>query len=88
MGKDSTPSERWPCACEVAKRLKARKIADGKWLARCPAHDDEKPSLSIGEGRDGRLLLFCFAGCSFAEVCDALVAQGVLPRFERRRSCR
>ncbi len=42
------------------------------WQARCPAHDDQKPSLSIGEGADGRALLNCHAGCTLEQICDAL----------------
>jgi putative DNA primase/helicase len=41
-------------------------------LARCPAHEDTTPSLSINEGRDGRVLLHCFGGCSIEAVCLAL----------------
>ena len=44
----------------------------GKWSARCPAHPDRSPSLSIREGDDGRLLLHCFAGCTLGEICGAL----------------
>lgn len=40
--------------------------------ALCPAHDDRDPSLSIGTGSDGRVLLHCHAGCSTAEVVRAL----------------
>jgi hypothetical protein len=43
-----------------------------EWKARCPAHDDRNPSLSIKEGSDGRVLLHCFAGCSTDAVCSAL----------------
>jgi hypothetical protein len=32
------------------------------WSARCPAHDDRSPSLSVREA-DGRVLFHCFAGC-------------------------
>ena len=42
------------------------------WKARCPAHDDRSPSLSVSEGRDGRVLLKCFAGCSAEDVLAAL----------------
>lgn len=42
------------------------------WSARCPAHEDRKPSLSIGEGDDGRALLRCHTGCSPEAVCGAL----------------
>jgi hypothetical protein len=34
----------------------------GRWYAKCPAHDDKSPSLSIATGNDGRLLVKCFAG--------------------------
>ena len=33
------------------------------WIARCPCHIDDNPSLSIGEGNDGKVLLKCHAGC-------------------------
>jgi len=46
------------------------------WQARCPAHEDKKPSLSVCE-RNGNILLKCFAGCSFEAVCAAL---GIEPR--------
>ena len=34
------------------------------WSAKCPAHDDKSPSLSVSEGSDGRALVNCHAGCS------------------------
>lgn len=43
----------------------------GRWSARCPAHPDLSPSLSICEGERG-ILLRCFAGCSLDEICAAL----------------
>lgn len=42
------------------------------WQARCPAHDDREPSLSIDAGGDGRALVNCFAGCTVDDVCGAL----------------
>ncbi|WP_175869561.1 DUF7146 domain-containing protein [Bartonella gabonensis] len=47
-------------------------------LARCPAHDDQLPSLSLSNGNDGRLLLYCYAGCSFREIIQALRRIGLL----------
>ncbi len=41
-------------------------------LARCPAHDDRRPSLSLGQGRDGRALLRCHAGCRTEDVLEEL----------------
>jgi hypothetical protein len=54
-----------------AKGLKPRQLANGQWLAHCPAHDDAKSSLSVTEN-DGRILLHCFAGCPVDAVCAAL----------------
>ena len=42
------------------------------WQARCPAHEDHQPSLSIREGDDGRVLLKCFAGCPVEAIVAAL----------------
>ena len=42
------------------------------WIARCPAHDDRHPSLSIVKAADGRILLHCFAGCLVEMICEAL----------------
>ena len=61
-------------ASELAQRLHARRSGNG-WIARCPAHDDRTPSLSIGEGNDGRVLLRCFAGCDVRSICAALNIQ-------------
>jgi hypothetical protein len=44
----------------------------GRWLARCPAHDDKHASMSIRELDDGRILLHDFAGCSVGEIVAAL----------------
>lgn len=43
-----------------------------KWQSRCPAHEDSRPSLSISEAADGRVLLHCHAGCAAKAVCTAL----------------
>lgn len=40
--------------------------------ALCPAHHDERPSLSFTEGDDGRVLVKCFSGCPTADVIAAL----------------
>ena len=58
-------------AVEITECLHARRSGAG-WIARCPAHEDRSPSLSIGEGRDGRILLHCFGGCTSEAVCESL----------------
>jgi hypothetical protein len=41
-------------------------------MARCPAHEDRSPSLSIRGTPDGRLLIHCFGGCPTQLVLQAL----------------
>ncbi len=56
---------------ELARRLGAK--GSGKnWRAHCPAHNDGRASLSISEGRDGRVLLSCKAGCPTEAVLAKL----------------
>ena len=49
-----------------------RPQSNGQLLARCPAHNDHNPSLSVGRGKDGRVLFRCHAGCTQDEVRVAL----------------
>ncbi|MBT7597994.1 MAG: hypothetical protein HN750_11420 [Gemmatimonadales bacterium] len=42
------------------------------YLARCPAHTDNKPSLLLTLEPSGRLLLYCRAGCHTPTVVDSL----------------
>lgn len=56
----------------VLGALEGVQRSGGGWVARCPAHQDREPSLSIGQGADGRVLLHCFAGCDFGAVVAAL----------------
>ena len=55
----------------------------GRWhgrygSARCPAHEDRDPSLSLRDGDDGRLLVKCHAGCDGRDVLAALRGLGLL----------
>jgi len=60
-------------AAQLLDRLdRVKQTAPGRWLARCPAHEDRAPSLSIRELDDGRVLLNDFGGCSTADVLAAL----------------
>jgi len=59
-------------ALDLLSRLEGvRSRGTGKWWARCPAHQDNSPSLSIGEGTD-RILLYCFALCEKRDIVGAL----------------
>lgn len=56
---------------QLAEALDGRRSGDG-WTAKCPAHDDHKPSLSINDGNNGHPVVFCHAGCEQTAVIDAL----------------
>lgn len=47
-----------------------RQTGPDKWIAKCPAHEDRSPSLSIRDVGD-RLLIHCHAGCSPADILAA-----------------
>jgi hypothetical protein len=55
----------------LARLDAVRARGTGRWTARCPAHDDRTPSLSVAEGDRG-LLLRCHAGCTLDAITAAL----------------
>jgi hypothetical protein len=59
-------------AAEFADLLGARRVGSGRWMAKCPAHSDREASLSIRAGRDGRVLVHCFAACRKEDVLKEL----------------
>lgn len=61
---------------EIAQKCDSfRASGEGKYMARCPAHEDNSASLSIGTGEGGRVLLKCFAGCDTQAIVGALGIQ-------------
>ena len=44
----------------------------GKYTARCPGHDDKNASLSISQADDGKILIKCFASCTFDDIAGAM----------------
>jgi hypothetical protein len=69
-GSQQTPVGR---VVEALQRRGCRPVrGQAGWRARCPAHDDHAPSLSVSEGRGGRALLRCCAGCLTESVLKAL----------------
>lgn len=51
---------------------RVRRVGDRRWVARCPAHEDRSPSLSIRETDDGRVLVHDFGGCAVEQVLGAI----------------
>lgn len=59
-------------AAEFAALVEGCAVGRNRFQARCPAHNDRSPSLSVAEGRDGRVLLHCHAGCTTDAILSAL----------------
>ncbi len=58
----------------LLSRLDGLKKGSGpnRWIAKCPAHADRSPSLTVRLNDDGRILLHCFAGCDADSVLGAI----------------
>lgn len=56
----------------LPKLERVKQTGSDRWIARCPAHDDDSPSLSIRERPDGVLLVKCWAGCGAAEIIESV----------------
>lgn len=48
-----------------------KEVGRDRWMARCPAHEDRKASLSVKQA-DDRILIHCWAGCGAGDVVAAL----------------
>ena len=95
------PPSRTTARCAMTAETIARALgghrAGATWMARCPAHEDRSPSLSISTGKDGKVLVRCHAGCDQRDLIAALQERGLwqttgralgIARNPRRRHCR
>lgn len=58
-------------AADISRMLRGRRVKPGKYIAKCPAHPDRTPSLSISDGRDA-VLLKCWPGCTVEDIVAAM----------------
>lgn len=56
----------------LLSRLEGVKKQGDRYIACCPAHNDNAPSLSLSRGEDGRALVHCYAGCEILQVLAAI----------------
>lgn len=56
----------------LSRLEKVRASGPDQWTARCPAHADHTPSLSVRELPDGRVLVKDFGGCELTAILDAV----------------
>lgn len=71
-------TNRWRSAAEIVGHL------GGRWngkkaRCKCPVreHSSDRTPLAVSQTRDGRVLVFCFAGCDQQTVIAALEAHGL-----------
>jgi hypothetical protein len=62
-------------AGEIAHALGGRKCGPGRWVARCPVHEDRTPSLSIAQ-KGETVLIHCFV-CDQQILIERLRAMGL-----------
>ena len=56
---------------KILERLEGVSGEFPQYMARCPAHDDKRPSLSIRDEPD-KTLIYCFAGCQATDIMKAI----------------
>ena len=73
FGDDMCPWDRMIEALrDHGSRVEFYQGQPDSFKAQCPAHDDHNPSLGVKRAGDGRLLLFCWAGCETADILGSL----------------
>jgi hypothetical protein len=56
----------------VLGKLDGVRQQGGYWMARCPAHDDRKASLSVKRGTEQPVIFYCHAGCERDAILQGL----------------
>tara|TARA_R110001592_G_scaffold152745_3_gene380483 strand:- start:1641 stop:2048 length:408 start_codon:yes stop_codon:yes gene_type:complete len=60
---------------DLLARFEDVKPRADSYVARCPAHEDNTPSLALRQTPDGRVLLHCFAGCDVTDILASVDAR-------------
>jgi len=64
---DSETEFETPLELVLSRLPKSFRSGTG-FSAHCPSHNDAKPSLSINEAEDGKVLMHCHAGCDLDDI--------------------
>lgn len=57
---------------EFTRLLDAKPSGRNEWKACCPAHDDNRESLSVSVGNNGSIVLKCHAGCDNKDILSRM----------------
>lgn len=80
-----------PEVSNFLEKLDGVRANGNNWSARCPCRsDDSNPSLSIGQGDDGRVLVTCHRGlpCDVEQICESVgitVSELMPPKKDKKR---
>ena len=66
---------------QIARALGGAARNGRGWVARCCCHEDRRPSLSLGDGDNGELIVHCFANCDYRDILVELRRRGLLRGF-------
>lgn len=58
--------------------LNAKQTGEVQYMAQCPSHGDDKPSLAIKVLNPSQAIFHCHAGCSFKDIIKALAKHKML----------
>jgi hypothetical protein len=56
----------------VLGKLDGVRKQGGYWMARCPAHEDHRASLSVAPGKEQPVVLNCHAGCDPLDILASI----------------
>jgi hypothetical protein len=56
----------------VSRLQGVRRTGQHSWMARCPAHEDKSPSLTVSEKEPEKILAYCHAQCGIEAITGAL----------------
>ena len=59
-------------AADIVAGLDHVQPCEGAWIASCPIHNDDMASLTIDESESGDAIVKCLAGCTQADLLEAL----------------
>ena len=54
------------------KKVNPKKNHRESYIAQCPAHDDNSPSLNIDVAESGNILIKCWSGCGAVDVVKSV----------------
>lgn len=84
VGFETHKQSGLPPLTNILNRLEGVSKTPNGYVARCPAHNDRSPSLSLSEADNGKILVHCFAGCPVLDVLGAIQLE-LADLFPRRQ---